>query len=243
MNRHLLLYYPLDDNQFPDQDEIIKTYMKNHCDVVEIAVPVEDPVLDGKTIRESMFRILERVNRKEFFEDVRKLKCSYPELKIQLMAYSSVIKEIGTDRFLKIANDIGVSYVLSPDADRKLNQEMKASPEKRDLETISFSSLSTEKNELDYLTDSEGYIFQRSTDGKTGKSEKLSLELKEKIKAIKKAGIKTPVVVGFGISEPEQVRDAFAMGADGVVIGSALFPHILNKDLDEYLKQFREWYE
>lgn len=241
--RHLLLYFPLDDPLFEDQDYIIRNYIKNHCDIIEIALPVKDPVLDGDTIRNSMSRILGRKTRDEFFEDIYKLKCAYPEIKIQLMTYSSAIKETGIDDFLKKANKAGVSYVLSPDADRQFNTKLKNSSEKGNLQIISFSSLSVDEDEMDYLKKSEGYIFQRSTDGQTGVPGSFSDKLGEKIDAIKTAGIKTPVVVGFGVSEPSHFKMIFDLNADGAVIGSALFKHILNKDLNEYLKQFKEWYE
>lgn len=240
--RHLLLYFPLDDPLFEDQDYIIKNYIKNHCDIIEIALPVKDPILDGETIRNSMSRILERKTQEEFFNDIYKLKCAYPEIKIQLMAYSSAIKEIGINDFLQKANKAGVSYVLSPDANRDFNNNLRNS-EKGGLQIISFSSLSADEEEMEYLKDSEGYIFQRSTDGQTGASGSFSNSLGHKIKAIKDAGIKTPVVVGFGISEPSHVKMIFDLNADGAVIGSALFKHILKKDLSEYLEQFKEWYE
>lgn len=241
--RHLLLYFPLDDPLFEDQDYIIRNYIKNHCDIIEIALPVKDPVLDGDTIRNSMSRILGRKTRDEFFEDICKLKCAYPEIKIQLMAYSSAIKETRIDDFLKKANKAGVSYVLSPDADRQFNTKLKSSYEKGNLQIISFSSLSVDEDEMDYLKKSEGYIFQRSTDGQTGVPGSFSDKLGEKIDAIKTAGIKTPVVVGFGVSQPSHFKMIFDLNADGAVIGSALFKHILNKDLDEYLEQFKGWYE
>ncbi len=241
--RHLLLYFPLDDPLFGDQDYIIRNYIDHHCDIIEIALPVEDPVLDGATIRNSMARILERKSHDEFFDDIRKLKDTYPEIQIQLMAYSSAIKKIGIDVFLQKANKAGVSYVLSPDADRKFNKSLKESSEKKDIQIISFSSLSADEEEMEYLKDSEGYIFQRSTDGQTGLSGMFSQDLGKKIKAIKDAGILTPVVVGFGVSKPEHVKEIFELGADGAVIGSALFSHITDKDLGEYLKQFDEWYE
>ncbi len=243
MKRHLLLYYPLDDPLFADQDSILQTYVDNHCDIIEIAVPVEDPVLDGKTIRDSMSRILQKTDRNTFFEDISKLKRKHPEVAVQLMAYRSVIEEEGVDRFLKKANEVGITYVLSPDADEALLKKMDLSLNKKGISIIRFSSLSSEEKELEKLKDSEGYIFQRSTDGKTGGSGEFPVELKNKIASIKNSGIETPVVVGFGISTPSQVKELFEMNADGAVIGSALFKHILDKDLDIFLSQFNEWYD
>ena len=240
--RHLLLYYPLDDPLFT-QEDILATYIRHHCDIIEIAVPVEDPVLDGPVIRDSMARILSVSDHRRFFEDIRKTKEIYPSLKIELMAYRSFIEEMGVDAYVKQAQESGVSYLLSPDADEALNEQLKHSPENRDMQVITFSSLSAEEDEMKRLEETQGYIFQRSTDGKTGKSAKLSDALAAKIQAIKQKGIRTPVVVGFGISEASQAEDAFAMGADGIVIGSALFRHIQDKDLDEYLKQFDPYYE
>jgi tryptophan synthase alpha chain len=67
---------------------------------------------------------------------------------------------------------------------------------------------------------SRGFIYYVSLTGTTGVKGTLSKDLKEKTALIKN-NVDQPVLVGFGISGPEQARQA-ALVSDGVIIGSAI---------------------
>ena len=75
---------------------------------------------------------------------------------------------------------------------------------------------------------SKGFIYYISLTGTTGTKEALSKNLEEKVFAIK-SKVKLPVLVGFGISGPEQAKEA-GRCSDGVIIGSAIV-----KLIDSYL--------
>ena len=55
----------------------------------------------------------------------------------------------------------------------------------------------------------------------TGADAELALDHKPLFAALAEAGA-PPAVLGFGISSPEQVREALASGAAGVISGSAI---------------------
>lgn len=241
--KQLLLYFPLDDPEILDQDKLAETYLKHHATVIEVALPVKNPVLDGPIIRESMARILSVKTCDEVFEDIGLLKRKHPKLNIQVMAYSSIINEYGIEEFSKKIIRNNVSYVLSPDADEDLVRKLDEAFKNTDISVIRFAPFVVTENEIDLLKEAKGYIFQRSTDGKTGKSQDLPLQLKENINLLHKSGVTVPIVIGFGISCKSQVEQAFMMNADGVVIGSALFNRIKDGTLDEYLGQFDEFYK
>ena len=67
---------------------------------------------------------------------------------------------------------------------------------------------------------SKGFIYYVSLTGTTGTKTELSKNLQEKVSAIKNK-VTLPVLVGFGISGPEQAKEA-AECSDGVIIGSAI---------------------
>ena len=52
----LILYFPLDDPAVSDPFELLEIYKQHGTSVIEIALPTENPILDGKTIRDSMAR-------------------------------------------------------------------------------------------------------------------------------------------------------------------------------------------
>ena len=80
------------------------------------------------------------------------------------------------------------------------------------------------------MESSSGFIYYVSRAGVTGERSDLALDLKERVATIKKH-TELPVVVGFGISSPEQVR-AVGEVSDGVVVGSALV-NCISENLSE----------
>ena len=243
MKRLLLLYFPLDDPEIINQDKVIELYLKHHVTTIEVALPVSNPFLDGPTITDSMRRIEKIKDTRQIFEDIALTKNKFPSLEIQVMAYSALIKEIGIDDFSDLLIKSGASYILSPDAEEKLLCELENKLVNSNVSVIRFAPYIIDNNNVKTLINSKGYIFQRSTDGKTGKLEKFPEHLRKNIKIIRENNIETPVVIGFGISNEEHVKQVFDLGADGAVIGSALFSHIKDGSLDDYLEQFDKYYE
>jgi NAD(P)-dependent dehydrogenase (short-subunit alcohol dehydrogenase family) len=68
---------------------------------------------------------------------------------------------------------------------------------------------------------SGGYTYCVARAGVTGTSDRLALDHDALFGGLAEAGAPPPVL-GFGISTPDQVRDALASGAAGVIAGSAL---------------------
>ena len=68
---------------------------------------------------------------------------------------------------------------------------------------------------------SRGYVYAISRVGVTGTERASStVGLAESVERLR-ADAAAPVMLGFGISTPEQVADAIAAGADGAISGSA----------------------
>lgn len=85
-----------------------------------------------------------------------------------------------------------------------------------------------------------GYIFQQAVDGATGAQPTVSPQIGVNVKRLKEAGIKMPVLAGFGISNAQQAREAIAMGADGVIVGSATISHIMAGDGEAFIESLGE---
>ena len=76
-----------------------------------------------------------------------------------------------------------------------------------------------------------GFIYAVSTLGVTGARESLSERAVPVVEACRAAS-HLPILVGVGVSTPEQARDASAT-ADGVVVGSAVVRRVLERGMDE----------
>ena len=66
-----------------------------------------------------------------------------------------------------------------------------------------------------------GFLYTVSVVGTTGEREALQERFAEVV-ARAKASTEVPVALGFGISTPEQARQAADAGADGVIVGTRL---------------------
>ena len=76
--------------------------------------------------------------------------------------------------------------------------------------------------------------------GITGVRDTVAQITKDTIKRIKQKtnGI-LPILVGFGISQPQHAKTIVEAGADGVIIGSAIVD-IIKANLNDYLKMEAE---
>jgi len=107
--------------------------------------------------------------------------------------------------------------------------------EKYDICLIFLIAPSTTEERLKkILKVAKGFIYLISVMGVTGTRKTVAQITTETIKRVKsKIQTDLPVLVGFGISQPEHVSAIINAGADGVIIGSAIV-NIIKKNLDDY---------
>src|SRR5262249_32484635 len=90
---------------------------------------------------------------------------------------------------------------------------------------------------------STGFLYAVSRTGVTGEQSQLASDLKEFLQTLR-SHTKSPIAVGFGISQPEQVQ-AVWQEADAAVVGSAIVKaieqHIGQADLVERVAAFAGW--
>ena len=96
----------------------------------------------------------------------------------------------------------------------------------------------------DIATDVDGFLFLTATPGVTGGQGGVAVgHLTQAVKRIREiqvdAGRLKPVLVGFGLSTPENVRQVVQeVRADAIVVGSAVSRLINRGDTPESIRQF-----
>ena len=125
----------------------------------------------------------------------------------------------GQREFVADALKAGVDGVIIPDLPHEEADEFLEIAEGLDMIFL-LSPTSTPDRVKQIGKISKGFVYYISLTGTTGTQESLSSELEAKVEAIKNS-VSLPVLVGFGISGPEQAREA-AKVSDGVIIGSAI---------------------
>jgi tryptophan synthase alpha chain len=191
------------------------------ADVLEIGVPFSDPLADGLTNQLAAQRALEGgMTAAKVFELVRRIR-ETSQIPIVFYTYYNLVFSNGVDAYVRAAKEAGVDGMLTLDLPPEEAGEVLAACQKHDLKTVFIVAPTTPAARLPVIGKvATGFIYYVSREGVTGVRDQLATNIPEAVAAIKRHTA-LPVVVGFGISTREQVRQV-ARDADGVVVGSAL---------------------
>ena len=215
----LVAFYTAGDPNLDASKDIFAAIEKSGADIIEIGVPFSDPLADGPTIQASSYRSL---NNGTTLKKIIKLVSDIREtsqLPVVLMTSFNPIFVYGQKKFVADALKAGVDGVIIPDLPHEEADEFLEIAVGLDMIFL-LSPTSTPDRVKQIGKISKGFIYYISLTGTTGTQESLSSGLEAKVEGIKKS-VSLPVLVGFGISGPEQAREA-AKFSDGVIIGSAI---------------------
>jgi len=199
------------------------------ADMIELGVPFSEPVADGPTIRAAHRRALQNgVGLKEILSMTGRLMDRIPPL--ILMTYFKPVSEYGRKDFAKDCKGNGIEGVIIPDLSPEEARKWIDEARKMDLDTIFLVAPDSSPVRIRWaVRSSRGFIYYASVTGITGTRERLPEGLETSIGRIKEQ-TKKPVVVGFGISNSEQVKEVSRF-ADGVIVGSAIVK-IIEKNIN-----------
>lgn len=204
--------------------EIISTVVEAGADAVELGVPFSDPVADGPAIQTAHVRALDGgATVQQALDQVRELRQRFPELPIGMLIYANVAYVRGLERFYPDFHSAGADSILLPDVPVRESQPFTEAATAAGVDPIYIAPAKASRETLEGVAaNSRGYIYAISRDGVTGAEKEATVDgLREVVDNINSFG-GAPVLLGFGISRPEHVRDAIAAGASGAITGSAI---------------------
>ncbi len=212
----------------PDADTtvaVLETLDKAGASLCELGVPYSDPIADGPVIQASYTRALGKgLTLAGVFDAAQRASatCTMP---ILAMASYSLIFRRGIDRFVADAVTAGLAGFVVPDLPLEESDDLDAACRKAGLALVRLVTPTTPPDRAEAIArKSTGFLYCVSVAGVTGARTELPPGLVDRVKWLK-TKTDVPILVGFGISGPEQVR-AVAAVADGVIVGSALVRRI-----------------
>ncbi len=220
-------------------DAAFRDLEKGGADVIEIGVPFSDPIADGPSIQYSSQKALERgVTLKGVLAWVARLR-KRSSTPIVLMGYMNPILRMGLDRFAAEAARAGVDGLIVPDTIPEEAAALRKVLNKKGIDLIHLVAPTTPPARLKEVAAlSQGFLYAVSLTGVTGARKGVPAGALNFLKAVRRHS-PVPVAVGFGISEPAQVR-ALKDHADGVIVGSAIINHLKNRQpLAPFVKSLR----
>jgi tryptophan synthase alpha chain len=225
----------------PEPDEFAPAFaaVAAHADAVEIGVPYSDPIMDGPLIARASHRAINAgVGPLDALDLASKAK---PAIPVVAMTYYNPVHRIGEEEFCGRLAKAGIAGLIVPDLPLEESESLRAAADAAQVAWIPLVTPTTPRERVGpIVATATGFVYAVSTLGVTGTREELSARAASVAAACKKA-TDQPVLVGIGISNPEQARAA-AEGADGVVIGSAVVSLVLEEGAEaaeSFLKDVR----
>ncbi|MDD3753509.1 MAG: tryptophan synthase subunit alpha [Methanobacterium sp.] len=221
------------DPDFETALEIVKTYVENGADALEIGFAFSDPVADGPTVQEANIRAFKAgITTKKAFEFIKKIR-KFTSIPIGILVYYNLIYKMGIDKFYKTAAYNGVNAILAADLPLEEAQDVVNASEKYGIEQIFMVAQSTSNERLEKISRfCSGFLYVVAVMGVTGARKDLELGTVQLIERVKSHST-LPVVVGFGISKSEHVKHVISSESDGVIVASALINIITGNLKDE----------
>lgn len=186
---------------------------------IELGIPFSDPVADGPTVQKAGLRALEHdVSLKDIIGFLSEREFEVP---IVFMTYFNLIYRYGVEAFCRDAARAKVSGVIIPDLPLEQSRIIAPHLKENNIAFIQLVSLTSPEERIAKIAAaSEGFLYAVTVNGITGERDSLTEELTSYLSKIKQYS-NIPVLAGFGISNPEQVRLIGSM-CDGVIVGSKI---------------------
>jgi tryptophan synthase alpha chain len=189
------------------------------ADAIEVGLPFSDPMMDGPTIQEASRLALERgTTTTSVLAELRRLDAPVP---LVVMTYANLVFRAGSRRFARELAAAGVAGAIVPDLPLEESEEWEVEAAAEGVETVLLAAPVTPEARLELICQrSQGFVYGVNLMGVTGERDILAPSSAVLAQRLKAATTK-PVIMGFGISRPEQAVVATRQ-ADGVVVASAL---------------------
>lgn len=234
----LICYLPLGDPLAVDG--LADRYVEAGVDVLEIGVPVPNPYVDGAKVRSSMARALAAgMTPQRAAEEIARLRDRFPEQAMVWMSYGSAVDQT---ELVALAASARVDGVLFPESARHFH-DLAGWLLDDDIHLLHYLPRDAPDVDVEQARGSGGYLMLQAVGGLTGVSRADaplpdSRPLMEQIRA---SGVQTPIALGIGLSTAEHVHQAVDMGADAVIVGSAVLDaaRLGPGELDGLLRQLR----
>ena len=224
--RALVSFVSACDPNYECSKKIINMLPSLGVDIIEIGLPFSDPMADGPVIQRSSQRAIKSgFTLKKLFNIIKNFRSNDNKTPLILMGYFNTIFQYGLEKFFLNADKNSVDGLIIVDLPPEEELLIEEYVKNTKINIIRLLTPTTNKNRLRRIIKSaSGFLYYVSIMGITGTKKPTMRKVKHSVNTIKKV-TELPLVVGFGINNPEQIKQISEF-ADGAVVGSSLVKFI-----------------
>lgn len=206
------------------------------ADIIELGVPFSDPMADGPVIQRASERALKNgMTLAKTIATVAAVR-RHSQIPILLMGYYNPILQFGLKKFALAARSAGVDGVLVVDLPVEESAELNFELRQNELDQIFLLTPTSDAKRATLIAErGSGFAYYVSLTGVTGAATLDPKDVSRQLDRLRRH-VALPILVGFGISSPEQVRQ-LAPFADGVVVGSSILKVMENHAPDQMIQK------
>jgi len=213
---------------FGDQNKdfsirLAQVLLDSGADILEVGIPYTDPVCDGEIFQRACKRAIENeITPFDVIDGIKILRQKGYKQPIYLTSYYGPIFKIGIKLFVTKAKEVGVQGLIIPDLLLEEQDDLSFVCKQNSLSIIQFATVYSSKERLKKICKaSTDFMYCISLPGVTGDETGETKRLASLLNLLKEMTTKK-IYVGFGIKSQKDAKDLLKLGADGVIVGSAI---------------------
>lgn len=220
--KSFVAYITAGDPNLSETMNLAQALSESGVDIIELGVPFSDPLADGPTNQRAAERALASgTSLQKILDAVTQFRKHNDTTPLVIFSYLNPIYRMGFENFAQKAEAAGADGILIVDFPPEEADAYRHTMHSAGLDTVFLASPTSDEKRLQHVDEqSSGFVYYVSRTGVTGMQSQLSQSLGQEMGLVKRF-VKKPVMVGFGISNPDQAVAAAQLG-DGIIIGSAI---------------------
>ena len=235
----LNVYFTAGFPHLEDTVRIARSLEDAGADMLEIGMPFSDPIADGPTIQESSQQALDNGMSLEKLMDQLKELRNEVTIPVLLMGYINPVMQYGVDRFTTKCEEVGIDGLILPDLPmQEYLDDYAEGFQSKGIHNIFLISPNTSEERIREIDEkSGGFIYVVSSSSITGAKTGVQDGQLAYYQRIKSMELKTPQMIGFGISDNHTFQTACEYSG-GAIIGSAFIKQLMEDAGDPAIKEF-----
>lgn len=198
------------------------TILDSGADILEIGIPYSDPVCDGEIFQRACKNALAHgITPMDVFDGITSIRTKDYDQSLYLTSYIAPIFAMGEEKFVREAKKRGVTGLIVPDMLLEEQQTIRMLCRQYGLSYIQFATIYSSPERLSQIASvSTDFVYTIAFAGVTGEKRTYVSSLASVVKHLKSKN--QTVFVGFGIQSASDVEKIKEIGADGIIVGSAI---------------------